>query len=97
MGHISLIFVWGKRTKEIIENHCPKLKNPNLIVTGHPSIDLLNENLISYYYKLQNLNYKNEKSYLLINTNFPKINGFLNFDQIKFFNYRNEKMFNKDL
>ena len=93
----SLIFVWGKRTKEIIENHCPKLKNPNLIVTGHPSIDLLNENLISYYYKLQNLNDKNEKSYLLINTNFPKINGFLNFDQIKFFNYRNEKMFNKDL
>ena len=41
----SIIFVWGKRTKEIIENHFPKLKNPNLIVTGHPSIDLLSENL----------------------------------------------------
>lgn len=93
----SLIFVWGKRTKEIIEKLCPKLNNPNLVVTGHPSIDLLNENLISYYYNLRNLNYKIKPGYILVNTNFPKINGFLNFDQIKFFNFRNEKIFNKDL
>ena len=93
----SLIFVWGKRTKEIIENHCPKLDNPNLIVTGHPSIDLLNENLIDYYYKLRELNYKIKPGYVLINTNFARINGYLNFDQTKFFNYKNEKIFNKEV
>ena len=49
----SLIFVWGKRSKEIIEKHCLKINNPNLVVTGSPALDLLNQNLINYYYKLR--------------------------------------------
>jgi len=91
----SLIFVWGKRSKKIIENHCLKINNPNLIVTGSPAIDLLNENLINYYYKLRDLNYKIEPGYILVNTNFARANGYLNYSLVKFYNYKNKKLYNK--
>ena len=90
----SLFFIWGDRSKEIMEKHCPKIDKDKLIVTGHPSLDLLKENLIGYYYKLRELNYKVLPGYILINTNFSRINGYLNFDRIKIFNYKNEKLFN---
>ena len=91
----SLIFVWGKRTKQIIENHCLKMNNPNLIVTGSPALDLLNENLINYYYKLRDLNNKIRPGYILINTNFARANGYLDYNQVKFYNYKNKKLYNK--
>lgn len=91
----SLIFVWGKRSKEIIEKHCLKINNPNLVVTGSPALDLLNQNLINYYYKLRNLNYKIESGYILINTNFARANGYLNYSLVKSYNYKNKKLYNK--
>jgi len=93
----SLIFIWGKRAERIINTNCPNLNKSNLIVSGHPSFDLLQEDLINYYYKLRELKYKIKPGYILINTNFVRNNGFLSFDRFKNFNYQNKDFFTDKL
>ena len=89
----SLIFVWGKRAERIINTNCPNLNKSNLIVSGHPSFDLLQEDLINYYYKLRELKVKMKPGYILVNTNFARNNGFLSFDRSKDFNIKNKDFF----
>jgi len=93
----SLIFIWGKRSEKIIKTNCPNLNSSKLIVTGHPSFDLLHEDLINYYYKLRELKYKIKPGYILINTNFARNNGFLSFDRSKIFNIKNKDFFSDKL
>lgn len=79
----SLIFLWGKYQEKIIKNTCLKLDSSVLKVTGFPSLDLVNKDLIDYYIKLVKKNQKIDKDYILINTNFGYYNSHITFDESK--------------
>ena len=91
----SLIFSWSSRAKEIIDRNCKNLNDDSVIVSGHPSFDLLHESLIGYYYKLRNLRYKLDPGYILINTNFSKANGIISLAQSKLYNKKNIGYYDK--
>ena len=89
---VSLIFTWGNLAKKKIIESCPKLNPKNIISTGHPSMDLLQKDLIFYYKKLGNNKLK--PGYILINTNFAHFNGYVNFEESKIYNDNPTSLYN---
>ena len=91
---VSLIFTWGDLAKKKIIESCPKLNPENIISTGHPSMDLLQKDLIFYYKKLGNNKLKIKPGYILINTNFAHFNGYANFEESKIYNDNPTSLYN---
>lgn len=89
----SMIFTWGKFAAETLEQKCPKISKSQIINTGHPSFDLLHDDLINYYHKLRKLNHDIEPEYILINTNFASFNGVFNFEHSKLINDSEKELF----
>ena len=94
----SLIFAWSLRAKEVIENKCPKLNNSdvNVIASGHPSFDMLHEDLIGYFQKMRRSKSKIDPGYILVNTNFSKVNGIINFNEMRLYNIRDKEFHVKE-
>ena len=92
----SLIFTWGNSPKKVIENNCPNLNYSNIKATGHPSFDLLHQNLIGYYKALFNSNYNIKPNYILINTNFGIYNGYSNYEESQKINNNLKELYNED-
>ena len=86
----SLIFTWSKRAKEVIEKECPIINNVNIVASGHPSFDMLHEDLIEYFKKIRRLKSKIKSGYILINTNFSKANGIITFDDMRSYNIKDK-------
>ena len=94
----SLIFTWSVRAKKVIENKCPILNNSdvNVIASGHPSFDMLHEDIIDYFKKMRRLNSNIKPGYILINTNFSRANGIINFNEMRLYNIRDQEFHIKE-
>ena len=89
----SIIFTWGKFAAEALEQKCPKISKSQIINSGHPSFDLLHDDLINYYHKIRKMNHEVEPEYILINTNFASFNGVFNFEHSKLINDAEKELY----
>lgn len=87
----SLIFTWSNRAKEVIEKECPIINNVKVVASGHPSFDMLHDDLIEYFKKIRKLNSKIKSGYILINTNFSTANGIITFNDMRSYNIKDKE------
>lgn len=82
----SAVFVWGAYQQKTILAHTSRIQKHAIPITGHPSFDLCMYKYKDYYRELGIKHCKTANGCILINTNFNRYNGMLNFEQSKAYN-----------
>ncbi|WP_052812997.1 surface carbohydrate biosynthesis protein [Desulfonatronum thioautotrophicum] len=72
---VSQVYAWGHNQKQLIDNWSPKTKE-KILITGSPRFDLLREPFSSVLASDANRIKETFGNYLLINTNFGRVNHF---------------------
>lgn len=80
---VDAVLLWGEAQKQIIMENRKNIRDGQLMVTGYPSFDLLQNDKLDYYEKLSRQNKEIGKGYILINTNFACFNGQIGFEESK--------------
>ena len=66
--YADAFFVWGKRQRISAQERLPEHRHPDVIITGHPSFDLLRPEFV-YYYKNNHLTDMYGEDFILFNSN----------------------------
>lgn len=65
--------MWGARQRDLIGTHLTKEQQDMLVVTGHPSFDLVSEKFISTYFD-EDIEERYGNDFIMINTNYGYFN-----------------------
>ena len=79
IDHATGICLWGQRQADILAGLVPEDRKDDLIVTGHPAFDLLNERFINYH-RNESIVREHGEDYILVNTSFGMFNHEMGFD-----------------
>jgi len=70
---VTKMCLWGDKQAEIVGKHLPQGEERKIVVTGHPSFDLLGEKM-RVYYRDEEIIREHGEDFILINTNFSLFN-----------------------
>jgi surface carbohydrate biosynthesis protein len=79
LPYTSNVCLWGERQREILSALIPGSERQKLVVTGHPSFDLLAPKFVPYY-RNPDIVGRHGEDYALINTSFGMFNHEMGFE-----------------
>lgn len=79
IDHATAICMWGQRQKDILDQLVPRERTGDILVTGHPSFDLLAPKFVPYY-RNRDIAGRHGEDYALINTSFGMFNHEMGFE-----------------
>lgn len=73
---VNALLAWGPENADLFKKY-PTYSGQPIIITGNPRIDMMRKEVISFYESESELIQKRFGVFILINTNFSMVNGFL--------------------